>query len=106
MLDVEDNLPEEWTSYFCEWGVLAMNEEEAREKVLEIQARCYSGYAEIVDVSTDDQEYVDTPGIVWQGGRYSIPDEFNLDDEAIDDENENDGFGEDGFDDESPDDDF
>lgn len=76
---------EEWKSYYCEWGVLALTEEAARECVLEMQARCYSGYAEIVDVNTDDQEYVDTPGVVWQGMRYSIPNEFNLEDDETDD---------------------
>ena len=77
---------EEWQNYFCEWGVLALSEEEAKEFVLDMQARCYSGYAEVVEVIEEDQTFVDTPGIVWQGGRYSIPDDLDLDGEFDDED--------------------
>lgn len=97
---------EEWQNYFCEWGVLATSENDARERVLEIQARCYSGYAEVAEVIEDDQLFVDTPGVVWQGGRYSIPEDLDLDedfDEDFDDDEPDDGLHP--FDDEDSDDD-
>ncbi|MEC9092992.1 MAG: hypothetical protein VX438_09825 [Planctomycetota bacterium] len=70
---------ESWKNYFCEWGVLALTDEEARERVLEMQARCYPGFAEVVDIHKDDDDYNDTPGIVWQGNRYSLPVDLGFD---------------------------
>ncbi|MEE2641485.1 MAG: hypothetical protein VX768_12730, partial [Planctomycetota bacterium] len=81
---------EDWNNYYAEWGVLADSEERAREEVLRIQSLCYSGYAEVVDVHEEDQLFTDVPGIVWQGARYSLPDDFDLGEEA--DEGEGDPF--------------
>ena len=81
---------EDWNNYYAEWGVLADSEERAREEVLRIQSLCYSGYAEVVDVQEEDQLFTDVPGIVWQGARYSLPDDFDLGEEA--DEGEDDPF--------------
>lgn len=92
---------EDWTNYFCEWGVLSQDEADARSRVLDIQSKCYSGMVEVIDVQQDDQVFTDSPGIVWQGGRYSIPSDFDFSPEDLaaddfsdgleDDENEFDG---------------
>lgn len=78
-----------WTDYEGEWGVLAKTEEQAINLVLEYQSRCGNLPAEIVDVQTDEQEYRDRPGVVWQGIHWSNGDhdddseemDYDLDDE-------------------------
>ncbi len=60
---------ENWTSYTIMWGVLAVDEADARQRVLEWQHRCFPIPAEIVEVETGEEIYQDLPGIVWQGQR-------------------------------------
>lgn len=60
---------EDWTSYTIMWGVLAVDEDDARRRVLQWQHRCFPIPAEIVEVETGEEIYQDLPGIVWQGQR-------------------------------------
>lgn len=60
---------EEWREYRILWGVLARDEDEASNAVLEWQSRCYSLPAEVADVQLDSDGYTDRPGVVWQGFR-------------------------------------
>ena len=74
----------DWTEYQSDWGVLAGNEEDAVNFVLDLQSRCFHLPAEVVDVDTDEQEYRDFPGIAWQGMRWSTQDGGGqLDDELF-----------------------
>jgi tetratricopeptide (TPR) repeat protein len=59
----------DWRQYELTWGVLAMSPEEAEQRVMAFQSRCYHLPAELRDLETDDEEYTDVPGVVWQGGR-------------------------------------
>lgn len=61
---------ESWTEYFAEWGVLAANEEDAARRALTWQARCYPQPAEIAEIQTSADEFLDKPGVVWQGLRH------------------------------------
>ncbi len=81
-------IEEESDSYLGSWGVLAADEEEAQEVALRWQSRCYPLEAEVVEVSTMDDAFVDVPGVVWQGQRIFPGDgdisEFDEDDEDFD----------------------
>ncbi|MEW4487993.1 hypothetical protein AB1L42_07905 [Thalassoglobus sp. JC818] len=79
---------QEWTDYETDWGVLAENEEQAVNLILTYQSKCSDLPAEIVDIDTDEQEYLDHPGIVWQGTRWSTADlnEMEMDDDLLEDE--------------------
>lgn len=59
----------DWIAYTIQWGVLAVDEEDARQRVLQWQQRCSPLPAEIVEVETGDETYQDLPGVVWQGQR-------------------------------------
>lgn len=76
---------EEWDSYEAEWGVLAKDEEQAINLVLEYQSRCFPLPVEIVNLQTDEQEYRDRPGVVWQGVHWSQSDVEDIDDEEFSD---------------------
>lgn len=60
---------EDWIAYQVAWGVLATDEADARERVLEWQQRCYPLAAEVREVESAEETYQDFPGIVWQGQR-------------------------------------
>jgi tetratricopeptide (TPR) repeat protein len=60
-----------WREYRTLWGVLARSEEEAAERALAWQKRCYSLPAEIDDITSDEEGYTDRPGVVFQGARWS-----------------------------------
>jgi len=81
-------IEEESDSYLGSWGVLAVDEDEAQEVALLWQSRCYPIEAEVVEVSTMDDAFVDVPGVVWQGQRIFPGDgdisEFDEDDEDFD----------------------
>ncbi len=81
-------IEEESDAYLGSWGVLATDEDEAQELTLRWQRRCYPQEAEIVEVSTMDESFIDVPGVVWQGQRMissdSDADEFDEDDEDFD----------------------
>jgi tetratricopeptide (TPR) repeat protein len=61
---------EDWNAYFILWGVLALDEEEAEERVLKWQAKCYPLPAKVVKVELQHEGYTDKPGVVWQGERW------------------------------------
>lgn len=75
----------DWPFYLVEWGVLAEDEDEARERVLAFQGRCYHLPAEVIGIHESDEQYEDRPGVVWQGLRMpgSLEDE---DDEDFEDD--------------------
>ncbi len=86
--------PEDAEFYFGTWGVLAENEEEAQELVLQWQSRCYTGEAEVVDTTSAEGSYRDIPGVVWQGQRMFPSAEYlEEDDEDEDGEYEVDDDG-------------
>lgn len=60
---------EGWTSYDTAWNVLARDADHAQELALQIQSRCWPAPAEVIDVLETEDEYEETPGVVWQGGR-------------------------------------
>lgn len=60
---------ESWGHYLAEWGVVAADEDEAREMVAEIQRRCYDGPVDFVEVVVEQDGIIDIPGIVFQGRR-------------------------------------
>ena len=60
-----------WKSYRIVWGVLAPNEEAARQWVLGWQNQCEDEPAEIVEVALDGEGYRDRAGVVWQGMRWN-----------------------------------
>ena len=59
----------DWTSYDCPWGVLAVDEEDATQRVLGYQKRCSILPAVVLDITPSEETYRDAPGIVWQGAR-------------------------------------
>ena len=81
-------IEEESDAYLGSWGILAEDEEEAQDLALLWQSRCYSLEAEVVEVSSMDESFIDVPGIVWQGQRVFPGDgdiaEFDEDDEDFD----------------------
>ncbi len=60
---------QDWIAYSVAWGVLAADEADARQRVLEWQQRCYPLPAEVHEVESSEETYQDFPGIVWQGQR-------------------------------------
>ncbi len=82
---------EQWPAYFCPWGVLARDEEEAEQWVRKWQSQCYPLEMEVLDVQLQNEGYRDSPGIVWQGAHQppflSLDDDFDEDDfdEDLDD---------------------
>lgn len=79
----------EWDAYIAQWGVLARDESEAEQIVLNWQRRCYTLEPEIMDVHMDDDLLHDRPGIAFQGARYPDVD----DDEDEDDDEDDFDFG-------------
>jgi hypothetical protein len=63
-----------WREYRILWGVLARSEEEAAERALSWQSRCYSLPAEIDEITSDEEGFTDRPGVVFQGMRWSESD--------------------------------
>ena len=62
---------DDWPAYFAEWGVLAPNEDDARQIAASWQNRCYeTGYPEVDDLIPTEQFFNDSPGVVWQGIRF------------------------------------
>lgn len=71
-------LPDEegWSAYQALWGVLASDEETAKEMVLEWQSHCHSipATCNLDDIDVQSEGYTDRPGIVWQGARAQLGD--------------------------------
>ncbi|MDB5388809.1 MAG: hypothetical protein JWM11_4455, partial [Planctomycetaceae bacterium] len=78
-------LPDEegWSAYQALWGVLAADEETAKELALEWQSRCHPLEAScgLDDIDIQSEGYTDRPGIVWQGARAQLGDSEDNDDE-------------------------
>ena len=60
---------QEWSQYAIRYGVLSTSQAKAERLALEFQAQSGLPPATLGEVQAFDQEYVDSPGIVWQ----SIP---------------------------------
>jgi tetratricopeptide (TPR) repeat protein len=88
---------ENWTAYYILWGVLAASEEEAEERVLKWQSKCYPLPAEVLQTEIQNEDYTDKPGVVWQGERWdATPDEDEDDDiEVFSEEEFEEEFGDD-----------
>jgi tetratricopeptide (TPR) repeat protein len=91
-------LPDEegWPAYQALWGVLAPDEETAKEQALEWQSRCHplEATCSLDDVDVQSEGYTDKPGIIWQGARAPLgenPDDENQfqDDDEDDDDDDN-----------------
>ncbi len=63
---------EEWTGYLATWGVLALDEEAAKQLALEAQSHCFPLSGEVKEVLLQGEGYTDSPGIVWQGRREEL----------------------------------
>jgi tetratricopeptide (TPR) repeat protein len=63
----------QWPEYLALWGVLAVDEDEARQRAQTWQARCGHPGAEARECEMADDTYRDRPGIVWQGQRWYAP---------------------------------
>ncbi len=59
----------DWTAYRIPWGVLASDEDDAGQRALAWQARCYPVEAVVEDVQIREDGFTDHPGVVWQGLR-------------------------------------
>ncbi|MBS0206503.1 MAG: tetratricopeptide repeat protein [Planctomycetes bacterium] len=80
---------EDWTAYDIPWGVLAANETEAGELVMDWQARCFPLPAEILAVEEDGTDFSDVAGVVWQGYRDGVfPDDDDEDDDDLDEDSD------------------
>ncbi len=65
-------LEKDWTSYMATWGVLAINEEAARDEALLWQRRCYPEVpAEVVSCDLLAEDFHDRTGVVWLGPRWN-----------------------------------
>jgi hypothetical protein len=81
-----------WREYETAWGVLAADEDEAREFATTWQTRCLPPPFEFIDVRLQGEDYEDSPGIVWQG--LHQPASTDDDDEDGDDQDFDDDSGE------------
>lgn len=64
---------QDWTQYAMRYGVLSTSQAKAERIALEFQSRSSLAPADLLDVQAFDQEYIDSPGIVWQ----SIPEPYS-----------------------------
>ena len=62
---------QDWRQFIIRYGVLSTSQAKAERMALEFQAQSGLVNAQLLDVQAFDQEYVDSPGIVWQ----SIPEQ-------------------------------
>ncbi|WP_437186487.1 tetratricopeptide repeat protein [Planctomicrobium sp. SH668] len=62
---------EDWTEYLIDWGVLAQNEDDAINDILEFQNVCEKQPAVVIHVDEGEDAYRERPGVVWQGYRRS-----------------------------------
>jgi tetratricopeptide (TPR) repeat protein len=60
-----------WTEYLIDWGVLAKDETEAVNRVLDMHYSGLAEPAEVVEIEQGGDDYTDRPGVVWQGQRWS-----------------------------------
>ena len=86
---------QEWTEYRNMWGVLAADEESARQMVLEMQGRAMDRTAEIEGIDEGGTDYNDVPGVVWQGMRQGPMTESSSLDDDDDEDDEDDEIGDD-----------
>ncbi len=57
---------QQWNQYVMRYGVLSTSQAKAERMALEFQSQSGLDRAQLLDVQAFDQEYVDSPGIVWQ----------------------------------------
>ncbi|HBE68906.1 MAG TPA: hypothetical protein DDW52_12230 [Planctomycetaceae bacterium] len=77
---------ENWTAYMAEWGVLAENEDQARDLALQWQHKCYHLPAEVVVAEQAGDNISGAPRVVWQGIRFDENDFIGLPDSDSSDE--------------------
>jgi hypothetical protein len=70
---------EGWQSYRIVWGVLARDEDEASERVLQWQRRCYPLESHVEHIALEQEGFTDRPGVVWQGAREGADDDDSSD---------------------------
>ena len=58
-----------WDNYTIDWGVLAESEEDAVNRVTELQKQCEVAVPILVQVEVSEEKFRDRPGVVWQGYR-------------------------------------
>lgn len=63
---------QDWQQYLLRYGVLSTSQAKAERMAIEFQSLSGLAPASLLDVQAFDQEYVDSPGIVWQ----SIPEGY------------------------------
>lgn len=76
----------DWTSYYCVWGVLARDEEEAAQLVLYWQGQCHPLEAIFKECQVEAEGFRDHVGVVWQGVRFPEPPEEAGEDVALEEE--------------------
>ncbi len=64
----------DWPGYVALWGMLAPDEDSAKQFALAAQAQCFPLPGEVVNVTLHNEGYSDSPGITWQGRRDEITD--------------------------------
>lgn len=74
---------QEWSGYTAVWGVLARNESEAARIALDWQQRCAPLEAEVESIDSANENYRETPRVVWQGVRF-VPNDDEQDDDLDD----------------------
>ncbi len=57
---------QEWGQYAIRYGVLSTSQAKAERMAVDLQAQSGLPRASLLDVQAFDQEYLDSPGIVWQ----------------------------------------
>lgn len=62
---------QEWDKYVIRYGVLSTSQAKAERMAVDFQAQSGLVPPQLVDVQAFDQEYIDSPGIVWQ----SVPEQ-------------------------------
>lgn len=77
---------ENWAAYMAEWGVLAEDEDEARELALQWQKRCYHLPAEVIVAEPAGDNITGSPRVVWQGIRFDESDFVGLPDSDLSDD--------------------
>jgi hypothetical protein len=66
----------DWSSYLVTWGVLARTPKKAERAALSWQSRCFPLPAEVLELDEDEEnDFTDSPGVVWQGLRFREADE-------------------------------
>lgn len=60
---------ENWDRYTIDWGVLAVSDQDAVDRVTTLQSLCETAVPMLLHVQSGDDTFRDRPGVVWQGYR-------------------------------------